>query len=471
MGSRTTQRLMSKLILVTGATGYIASRLIPQLLERGYRIRAFARHPQRLKYRSWFPQVELAEGDVMSPSTLAPALEGVHTAYYLIHNMSSGRGYTERELEGARNFVRAAEDAGVQHIIYLGGLADEEQHIAPHMRSRIETGVTLRQQKVPVTEFRAGVIVGSGSISFEMIRFMTELFPIIPAPVWVKNRSQPISTQNVVDYLLAALDNRDGQGQVFEIGGPDVTTYQELMQHYAKIREHKRRFLLLPYVPVWFMAYGIGLTTPVPSPIAYALVGGLSSDSIVLHNDAQKIYPEVNLIDFESATQEVLTRLHPLNIERIWDDGEGQVKILKHEGFFIDHRELQVNAKPEKVFDVIKNMGEQNGWPFANWLWKLRGLFGVREFSSASDSKYDYYTVETLEPNHRLLLHSQLKAPGEGWMEWRVETRENSTRLIQTAYFTPYGFGGFLYWYLLYPFHVYVFRGLIINIARNSVVK
>lgn len=459
----------SPLILVTGASGYIASRLIPQLLQRGYHVRAFARQPKRLNPRSWCSQVEMAAGDVMDASTLEPALKGVHTAYYLIHNMASGRGYTDRELEGARNFARAAESAGVQHIIYLGGLADEEQHIAPHMRSRIETGVTLRQGSVPVTEFRAGVIAGSGSISFEMIRFMTELFPIIPAPFWVKNKSQPISTQNVIDYLLAALDNHHGQGQVFEIGGPHVTTYQELMLRYAQARGYKRRFLLLPYVPVWFMAFGIGLTTPVSRPIAYALVGGLSSDSVVMHNNARKIYPEVNLIDFESATKEALTRLHPLKIEHVWEDGEGHVKILKHEGFFIDHRELQVDAKPEKIFEVIENMGKRNDWPFANWLWKLRGLFGVR--TSMFNSKYDYYTVDTLEAGRMLLLHSQLKAPGEGWMQWRVETRENNTRLIQTAYFTPHGLGGFLYWVLLYPFHTCIFRGLIKSIARNSVVK
>jgi uncharacterized protein YbjT (DUF2867 family) len=439
------------------------------LLQRGYRIRTFARHPQRLKSRSWFPQVETAAGDVMDASTLAPALEAVHTAYYLIHNMASGRGYTERELAGAHNFAYAAETAGVKHIIYLGGLADEEQHIAPHMRSRIETGTTLRQGKVPVTEFRAGVIAGSGSISFEMIRFMTELFPIIPAPFWVKNKSQPISTQNVIDYLLAALDNHHGQGQVFEIGGPQVFSYRELMLRYANMRGHKRSFFLLPYVPAWFMAFGIGLSTPVPSPIAYALVGGLSSDSVVMHDDARRVYPEVDLIDFESATKEALTHLHPLKIEHIWDDGEAGVKIIKHEGFFIDHREFQVDAAPEVVFDVIKNMGGQNGWPFANWLWKLRRLFGVRK--PMSDSKYDPYTIDTFEPDHMLLLHSQLKAPGEGWMEWRVEAKDDHTRLIQTAYFNPYSLSGFLYWYLLYPFHAYVFRGLIKSIARDSVVK
>ena len=428
---------MTNLILVTGATGYIASRLIPQLLNRGYRIRALARQPQRLKNKSWFPQVEVIQGDVMDASTLAPAFEGVQIAYYLIHNMASGHGYTERELEGARNFALAAEAAGVQHIIYLGGLADEEQHIAPHMRSRIETGATLRQGKVPVTEFRAGVVAGSGSISFEMIRFMTELFPIIPAPLWVKNKSQPISTQNVIDYLLAALDNHDGQGQVFEIGGPHVTTYQELMLSYARVRGLNRRFLLLPYVPVWFMAFGIGLTTPVPSPIAYALVGGLSSDSVVMHDDARRVYPEVNLIDFESAAREALTRLHPHRIERIWDDRDGQTKILRHEGFFIDHREMKVDTTPEKMFNAVK---------------KMNGRF----------------TIETIGDN-QILVHLNMKLPGEGWVEWKKG--RNSSYMAQTVFFTPHGLGGFLLWYLLHPFFAPAFNTLLKNIARNSVVK
>ncbi len=428
---------MPPLILVTGATGYIASRLIPQLLERGYRIRALARQPQRLKNKSWFPQVEVAQGDVMDASTLAPAFEGVQIAYYLIHNMSSGRGYTERELVGARNFARAAEQAGVQHIIYLGGLADEEQHIAPHMRSRIETGATLRQGKIPVTEFRAGVVAGSGSISFEMIRFMTELFPIIPAPFWVKNKSQPISTQNVIDYLLAALDNHAGQGQVFEIGGPHVTTYRELMLYYARARGLNRRFLLLPYVPVWFMALGIGLATPVPSPIAYALMGGLSSDSVVMHDDARRVYPEVNLIDFESATKEALMRLHPHKIERVWDDRDGQKKILKHEGFFIDHREIKVDTTPEKMFDAVKKLGGQ-------------------------------FAIETIGEN-QILTHLKLKIPGEIWVEWKKGRA--SSYLAQTVFFTPRGLAGFLFWVLLHPFFVLIFNRWLKNIASNSVVK
>ncbi len=435
---------MQPLILVTGATGYIASRLIPRLLDSGYRVRALARNPHQLKSRSWSSLVEIVHGDVMNSATLAPAMDGVQVAYYLIHNMSSGHGYTERELEGARNFATAAEQAGVEHIIYLGGLADAEQHIAPHMRSRIETGATLRQGKVPVTEFRAGVIAGSGSISFEMIRFMTELFPIIPAPVWIKNKSQPISTQNVIDYLFAALTNRDGQGRVFEIGGPDVTTYRELMLRYAQVRGHKRSFFLLPYVPVWFMAFGIGLTTPVPSPIARALVGGLSSDSVVVHNDALRIYSEVNLVDFESATKEALSHLHPFKIERVWDE-KTKAKTLKHEGFFIDHRTIKVDAALEKIFDSIT------------------------KFSKGFESRK--FVVDFLEPTRTLLLRSQSKTPGDGWIEWRIVHASSVTTLTQTIFFAPRGLAGFLYWYLRSPFCAVIFNRLIKNIVRDSVVK
>lgn len=406
------------LILVTGATGYIANLLIPQLLARGYRVRALARKPERLNARKWFPQVEMIRGDVMNPSTLAPALDGVHTAYYLVHNMAAGHGYTSLEIESARNFAQAAESAGVQHIVYLGGLADSEQDIAPHMRSRIETGASLRQGKVPVTEFRAGVIIGSGSISFEMIRFMTELFPIIPAPTWLKNKSQPIATQNIIDYLLAALETNDRQGKVFEIGGPQVFSYQELMLRYAKIRGHKRSFILLPFIPAWFMAFGIGLATPVPPAIASALMAGLSRDSVVIHNDARKTFPEVMLIDFESAVREAMRRLHPLEIEHVWEDGQGDVKNLKHEGFFIHHREMKINLPIE-----------------------------------APPLSYKKFSF------------------GEEWIQWRVSRVGNPTYLKQTAYFAPRGLGGFLYWYLFYPFHIFRFRRLIKNIGGKIKIK
>ncbi len=434
--------MRDELILVTGATGYIASRLIPRLLERGHRVRALARRPHRLDGRGWSSLVEIFPGDVTDAPSLDRALAGVRTAYYLVHNMMSGRGYTVRELEGARNFARAASDAGVGHVVYLGGLADPEQRIAPHMRSRIETGAILREGRVPVTEFRAGVIVGSGSISFEMIRFITELFPVIPGPAWLKNKSQPIATQNVIDYLLAALENHDGQGQVFEIGGPEVIPYGDLMLRYARLRGHKRRLLLLPGLPVWFMALGIDLTTPVPRPIAHALVGGLGDDSVVLHPDARRVFPEVKLIDFDSAASEALSHLHPARVERVWEGGARSVKSLKHEGFFIHHREVEINASTEKTFQSILHFAAKPNWQ-----------------------------VEVNDSNERILVRVKERVPGEKWIEWRVGQIGNLTYITQTAFFAPRGLGGFAYWYLLYPFHAFVFRRVIETIARAGESK
>jgi uncharacterized protein YbjT (DUF2867 family) len=463
-------------ILVTGSTGYIAGRLIPQLLERGHAVRALARKPQVLRGRAWFERVEVVQGDVMDAASLPPTLKDIHTAYYLIHNMTAGRGYTERELEGARNFARAVEAAGVEHIIYLGGLADPEQHIAPHMRSRIETGAALRAGKVPVTEFRAGVIAGSGSISFEMIRFMTELFPVIPGPRWLKHKSQPIATQNVIDYLLAALENWDGHGQVFEIGGPQVTSYQDLMIRYARLRGHRRAFLLLPYLPVWFMAFGIDRMTPVPYRIAHALVGGLSDDSIVIHDDARRVFPEVRLIDFDAAAREALTHLHPHKIQRVWDDGQSVRRVLRHEGFFIHHLALDVDTAPGRAFKVITDMGRENSWPFANWLWKILGRIDGPPFpggeeghvSPCGDFANETYEVDPLEPDCLLLLKLRREAPGEAWIEWRVADRPGGSRVSQTFYLAPRGFGCFLHWYWLYPIRAFLLQRVFGAIAKRT---
>jgi uncharacterized protein YbjT (DUF2867 family) len=427
---------MPELILVTGATGYIASRLIPRLLHAGYRVRCLARDPRRLSGRGWARDVEVVQGDVTIPSTLPAALQGVHTAYYLIHNMTRGHGYTSLELDSAWAFASAAEKAGVEHIIYLGGLADPQQHLAPHMRSRIETGHVLRKGKVPVTEFRAGVIAGSGSISFEMIRFMTELFPVVPGPLWMKNKAQPIAMQNVIDYLFAALTNPNGRGGVFEIGGPDIASYGELMMRYARIRGLRRKMILLPGIPVWFMAFGVGLVTPVPYFIAHALIGGLSADSIVQHPEVLQVFPEVKLIDFDSAARDALEKTHPSHIEPVWDDGKRFGKPIKHEGCLILHLERFVRTSPQAILENVKT-------------WSKGQI-----------------TTESISDSVCVMLHSQKKRFGELWIEWRMHPVENLTDLRQTVFFCPRGFFGFLFWYLFYPFHLLRFRGLIHKIAE-----
>ncbi len=426
------------LILVTGATGYVASCLIPRLLDMGYRVRCLARKPYRLQARTWFPYVDVVAGDVLTPSTLPAVLEGVHTAYYLIHNMSSGHGYTKRELAAARNFAKAAEEAGIQHIIYLGGLADPEQHLAPHMRSRIETGQILRQGKVPVTEFRAGVILGSGSISFEMIRFMTELFPIVPGSRWLQNDSQPIAIQNVIDYLTVALNNPNGRGHIFEIGGPEIVQYRELILRYAQARKHKRFIFLLPYIPVWFVAFGVSLMTPVPYPIAHALIGGLSKESVVKHNQVLRIFPEVKLISIDEAMRNALGCLSPLHVERIWHDSRHDTKHLKHEGFFIIHRKMQAETSPEKAFSTAMQTALKTGWH-----------------------------IEANEPFRKILLR-KTHTWGDEWLEWQVSQESTFTCLTQTVFFAPRGPAGFLYWYGPWPLRLLFFHRLLCVIVRNS---
>lgn len=474
--------MTENLILVTGATGYIASRLIPRLLQNGYRVRALARRPERLTGRRWATDVEILRGDATQVESLAAALAGVHSVYYLIHSMASGRGYAQVEREAARDFADAADAAGVQHIIYLGGLADPEAiNIAPHMRSRIETGEILRQGRVPVTEFRAGVIVGPGSISFEMIRFLTESFPILPGPYWLNNRVQPIAAGNVIDYLAAGLEHPEARGRIYEIGGPEVMLYRDTMIRYAGLRGLRRWLFTLPGIPIWLMARFVDWLTPVPASIATPLVGGLQSDSIVLDDSARRLFPEVELVPYRQAVRASLAELRPDRLERVWE-GLGRASlVVKHEGFFIDYRRVNVAASPEVVYHVIGKMGGGNGWPFANWLWTLRGWLdgllggpGPRRGTNAKKELREgavlsYYRIEAIEPDRLVRLRSELRAPGQGWMEWRLDGGSSQTTVLtQTAFFAPHGLGGFLYWFLLYPLHAFVFRGLIRAIKKQS---
>jgi hypothetical protein len=335
----------------------------------------------------------------------------------------------------------------------------------------------LRKGKIPVTEFRAGVIIGPGSISFEMIRFMTELMPIVVGPEWLQNMSQPIAAQNVIDYLLAALETRDAQSRVLEIGGPDRMSYAELMLTYSRQRGLWRKYMTLPGIPLWFMALGVEWMTPVPAAIARPLVDGLRSDSLVQDESARRTFPNIDLIGYEEAVNIALDQLRPDRLEPTWKDCDRAVKFMKHEGFFIDHRCKEVDASPEKAFRVVTALGGKNGWLYADWLWKLRGwldrFFGGpgmrgRPNSLIVGDTLDFYRVEAIEDHRLLRLHSELKAPGEGWMEWRIETEEGGTRISQTGFFAPRGFWGFAYWILLGPFHRLVFRGLIRAIARQS---
>lgn len=470
---------MSPLILVTGASGYIAGQLIPRLLEKNYRVRCLARHPARLAGRGWSGAVEIVRGDPLQPESLPAAMQGVDAAYYLIHSMSSGKDYPQRDLLAARNFACAAEAAGLEHIIYLGGLANPQGAISPHMRSRIETGQALRESRVPVTELRASVIVGPGSISFEMIRYLTEQFPLLVGPRWLHNLSQPIAATDVLAYLLAALDVPACRGEIIEIGGPAQITYAENMLAYARRRGLKRALLTLPFIPLSLMARLVGLLTPVPPAIAHPLIEGLQAPSIVQDDKAARLFPHIRPTDYQSALQDSLRALTPDGVELLYDPAR-PIQTLKQDGFLLDIRQVDVEAAPEAVFRVLAALGGRTGWLYADFLWRLRGgldrlaggpgLRGRREVLEPG-GVVDFYRVQALEPARRLLLYSELKAPGEGWMEWRLQPQGTSTRLVQIAWFAPRGAPGFLYWHGLGPFHRRVFAGLLRAIAHKSVSK
>ncbi len=467
------------LILVTGANGYIASRLIPRLLEQGRTVRALVRDPLHLTGRTWADQVKVVAGDTRDPVSLASALEGVDTAYYLIHSMSSGRGYIAVERESARRFAAAAEGAAVQHIIYLGGLADPHaKNIASHMRSRIETGEILRQGSVPVTEFRAGVIVGPGSISFEMIRFLTEFFPILPGPTWLHNKVQPIAASNVIDYLAAALEHPEARGGIYEMGGPDQMPYANTMLEYARRRGLKRWLVMLPGIPIWLMAWLVDRLTPVPYAIATPLVEGLRSDSIVRDEAARRAFPEIELVSYRDALQAALADLAPEKLERVWEGFHKDAVRLRHEGFFIDHRRKQVSASAERVFGVLSRPEGRNGRPNpeaasgradVSAQEEARSNLAAGEPALKAGDKVDGCTVEAITPGQFIRLRSDRKSAGDGWMEWRIETcSQDRSILTQTAFFAPRGLPGLLYWMALDPFRRLVYRGHVREVQKRS---
>ena len=439
-----------KLILVTGASGYIASQLIPLLIEHGLKVRCLVRNPAQLETRKWHAEVEVMVGDLTQPETLPPALEGVSSAYYLVHSMSSGHDYVERDLKAARDFAATAMQAGVEHIIYLGGLADPQAEIASHMRSRIETGEALRTGGVPVTEFRASVIIGPGSISFEMIRFVTELSPIIVCPRWMSNLAQPIAIQNILDYMLAALNLPDPKSQVFEIGGNEVMPYTETMLRYARLRGLQRRGLILPFNPVGILAYFMSWFTPVPRAITRPLVEGLCSHSIVRNDSALQAFPDIQLMDYDSAVRTSLSRLSPDQVEPIWRQSKQRAESSKHAGFCILQRQVTTKADAWVVLEAIQDRSNKN----SNY-----ELVNAEEWLSESGCE------------KILLLRSNQKLPGLLWQEWRVTSDEDHTNIAQAILFAPKGLIGFLGWYGVIPWlrlaQWFSFRRLAWRVNRN----
>lgn len=476
-------------IAVTGATGYIGGRLVPRLLDAGYPVRCLVRDARRLDGRPWRSRVELAEADPLRPETLPVALAGVDIAYYLIHSMAGGRDFAARDLEAARHFAAAARDAGVQRIVYVGGLGDPAGDLSHHLRSRQETGEALRTAGVPVTEFRAGVIVGSGSLSFEMIRYLTERVPVMVCPRWVYTRTQPIAIRNVLEYLLGALRQPASAGRIIEIGGSDVVTYGDMMRLYAEVRGLRRRLVPVPVLTPRLSSYWVHLVTPVPAAIAQPLIAGLGSEVVVRDPaPARDLFPDIHPLDYRTAVRLALSKLEADQVETAWSDALASslgrtppVRLTSQEGMIVERRVQDTPAAPDAVYRVFSSLGGPTGWLVWNRLWRIRGaldrwLGGVGMRRGRRDAHalrvgdaVDFWRVEAVEPGRLVRFRAEMKVPGRAWLQFQAEPLPGGgSRLIQTAFFAPKGLGGPLYWYGLYPLHAVIFRDMIKAVVRTA---
>ena len=478
----------NKLVLVTGVTGYIGGRLVPRLIEAGYRVRVLVRDRERLQGRTWLDQVDVVEGDVLDPASLLTVLSGVNAAYYFIHSMSGSVDFDQRDLQAAHNFGDAARTNGVERIIYLGGLGDPQAELSKHLRSRQQTGQALSESGVPVTEFRAAIVVGSGSISFEMIRYLTERVPLMICPRWVFTRVQPIAIDDVLSYLIAALETPESVGRVIEIGGSEVITYGDMMLGYARVRGMRRLLVPVPVLTPRLSSYWVHLVTPIPAGIARPLIDGLRNEVIVREPVAREIFPNIKPMDYQSAVSLALDDLEARRIETSWSDAlvnsQGDivpVALSTQEGMIFERRQQIVAAHPATVFKMISRLGGQTGWLYFNLAWQLRGWVdrlvggvGLRrgrrdpEMIRIGDA-IDFWRVEALETDKRLLLRAEMKLPGRAWLQFEALPYEvGQTRLVQTAFFAPKGLSGLAYWYGLYPIHRIIFAGMIRNLAQRA---
>jgi uncharacterized protein YbjT (DUF2867 family) len=482
----------SGLVLVTGATGYVGGRLVPRLLEAGYQVRVMARDRHRLEGRPWSGQVEVVEGDVLKPETLPAVMDGVTAAYYMIHSMQKARpgsgDFHQRDLQAARNFGQAAQAAGVQRIIYLGGLGDPEADLSQHLRSRQETGAALREAGVPVTEFRAAVIVGSGSASFEMIRNLAERLPVMICPQWVYTRVQPIAIRNVLDYLVATLEVPESAGRIVEIGGTDVLTYGDMMLGFAEARGLKRFLIPVPVLTPRLSSYWVHWVTPIPAEIARPLIEGLRNEVVVRDDTAHHLFPEIELYNYRTAVDRALAKLDAGEVETAWSDAlvtsQGDippVAFTVQDGMMIERRQLLVDAPPAAVFESFTSVGGERGWPSFNWAWRLRGIMdrlvggaGFRRGRRDPDDlrvgdALDFWRVEAVEQDSLLRLRAEMKLPGRAWLQFEARPQpDGRTLLVQTAFFAPKGLSGLLYWYSLYPIHGSIFQSMIENLGATA---
>ena len=468
-------------ILVSGATGYVGSRLIPRLVDSGHEVSCMVRDASRVGPRM-AESTRIVVADVLQPESVAAAMQGIEVAYYLIHSMSaSGGDFQERDRLAAHNFAVAARQAGVNRIIYLGGLASETSQISLHLKSRHETGEALRRFGPPLTEFRAGIIVGNGSVSFELIRYLTERLPVMICPRWVITRTQPIAIDDVLDYLVAALQSPESTGQVVEIGGATIETYRSMMLTYAQARRLRRWLLRVPVLTPRLSSYWLRLVTPIPTSIARPLIEGLRTEVVCKSTRAAELFPAIRPMGYAAAIEKTLTRTLPDDSLRETLPCRPAHVFTRRDGVLCDVRQAVADASPKDVFSVITHLGGSNGYLYANSLWRIRGwldrCLGGVGMKLGPGSAYlkkndhiDFWYVQDLEADRRLLLRAKMNLPGRAWLEFFVSPQPSGRTLVRCfAWFEPRGLLGELYWWVLYPVHILIFRGMVQAMCRKAV--
>jgi uncharacterized protein YbjT (DUF2867 family) len=473
---------------VTGATGYIGGRLAPRLVERGYRVRCLARNAGKLRARPWagYKRVEIVEGDAADEDRLSTAMRGCLAAYYLVHSMdAAGPEYRRRDLELAETFGRAAMKGGVPRIIYLGGLGETGEGLSEHLSSRREVEIALGRGGVPVTVLRAAMIIGSGSASFEILRYLVERLPIMITPRWVSTESQPIAVRDVLYYLIAALETPATTGKTLDIGGPDVWSYAKVMREMAAALRLRRRVVIpVPVLTPRLSSLWIHLVTPLHASIARPLAEGLKNRVVCRSDEALRLMPH-QCLTIREAMDAALAKVHAGEIETAWSDAGVMPGDPAWAGgtVFVDRREVITPATPSAVWAAVSALGGERGYYAVDWLWRLRGIMdrltggpGLRRGRRSSEElrlgdALDFWRVTAIDPPHRLELTAEMKLPGVATLGFDVDPAPApgaGTRLLMTARFRPHGLLGIAYWYSVLPLHAIVFRGMLRGLVRAA---
>jgi uncharacterized protein YbjT (DUF2867 family) len=475
-------------ILVTGVTGYIGGRLAPRLLESGYRVRVLVREKARLAGRPWIDDVEVAAGDVLKSGTLAEAMLDVETAFFLLHSQRGGPAFLKRNLVAAEHFAAAARSAGLRQIIFLGGLGDEEFDRSGLLSSQRRCADILRRSGIPLTEFRSGPVVGSGSVLFEIVRCLAERSPVLFCPKWLTTPIQPIAIRDLLGYLILAVCTPTARGKMIEIGGPEVTTVLQMMRAYTQERGSRRSMIRVPWYLPWLSAQWVHWVTPIPDDLARTRIDSLYHPVVVNSHTAEGIFGSVPLIHYREFLRRAIDRMEQGEVETTWADslassqGDHMPSGLEfQDGLILEHRQRLTAASPMDVFHVFSSLGGEKGWFYMDWIWRFRawldrltgGVGMKRGRRHPQDVRtgdvVDFWRVEKVEEGRLLRLRAEMRMFGLGWLEFlAVPLGVGKTRLLLTAYYLPKGFMGILYWISMKPFHATIFSGLIRAICRRA---